>query len=121
MEQPDPTLNTQRPTSRDYRGWLDKLIDDSDEFAYRYVYDAYLVARDRDRGMYFSAEVLPTAGGAATLIRRHLLQEGDEDLLLASEEERLSFIAYLDARFGRGRGMTQWHDRAHQGFIEDPW
>jgi hypothetical protein len=115
VEPPDDAKD--RPASRDFRAWIDGLIDEYDEFAYRYVYDAYLVARDRDQGVYFRAEALP---GSESLAIRHLwLREGDEDLIIASEAERREMVAYLDARFGRGRTMNEWHNRAHEGRAED--
>ena len=38
-----------------YQDWSERVLDENDEFSYRYIYDAYLLAKSArpDCGMYF--------------------------------------------------------------------
>lgn len=99
-----------------FDAWLDGIGDKADEFAYRYIYAAYLWAchggADAPYGMVL--EALPDGG--------HVLRYDDElELRLVDDDERVAFAEHLVARYCGDRypSMAAWEDRQHSWYVED--
>ncbi|GAA3164712.1 hypothetical protein GCM10010466_64510 [Planomonospora alba] len=98
--------------------WLDRVHDEYDEFAYRYVYAAYLAVRPPRREVR-GGEVTLTAGpGGGHLLRAG---EGGPELHLRDEAACEAFLGRLHRRYLRGRhsSMAEWEAAAHDRYVAD--
>jgi hypothetical protein len=98
--------------------WVDQAQDRHDEFAYRYIYSAYLAVHSgfgKSAG-HATLKVLPEGGFV-------LEANGREELHLVDDAERKAFVAYLVARFcgDRHPNMAAWEAEQHEWFKDDRW
>lgn len=98
--------------------WLDRLHRRYDEFAYRYVYRAYLVA---EGGVATGVgEVTMHVGPDGSYLLR---SAGDEEdvLCLATDAERREFVDYLRRRYcgDRYRDMREWEAARHADYRDE--
>lgn len=99
--------------------WTDRVLLDNDEFYYRYIYDAYLLAasnRKESHGMYFVLTVQPAGSSTG-----YILEDTYKDycLVLPSDAARQELAVYLSQRFCGGKNMEEWHNKSHNNYRDD--
>ncbi|MBG0815529.1 hypothetical protein [Planomonospora sp. ID82291] len=98
--------------------WLDRIHDTYDEFAYRYVYAAYLAVRPPRRDGRSGEVTLTAEPGGGLLLRAG---SGDPGLRLRDDAACEAFLAHLVGRYCRGRhsSMEEWEAAAHDRYVAD--
>jgi hypothetical protein len=103
----------------EFEAWVDQVLDDEDEFGYRYIYDAYEMAQDpQGRGSYCKMETRTNAEG----VTEYLLFTWRKEcaLVLLGDAGRNAFIDYLITRFApETRNLDAWHNQRSQWHGED--
>lgn len=101
-----------------FNEWLTAVYDENLEFTYRYIYDAYLVVKTLQDGLYFHLEKTTDGGQTGYVLQDWF--DNLEPLVLPSEEARQDFIEVMLGRYcPKDRDMSAWHSRRHEARGED--
>ncbi|MEM8531534.1 MAG: hypothetical protein AAGF95_11860 [Chloroflexota bacterium] len=98
-----------------YNEWVKQVQYDNDEFSYRYIFDAYLLAQKpySTEGMYYTCETRTRVDGTVeyVIIDRH----NDCALVVKGDQGMVKLVEYLIRRFcPQTRDMEAWHKQQHE-------
>ncbi|CAG0998594.1 hypothetical protein ANAEL_02781 [Anaerolineales bacterium] len=102
-----------------FNEWVQQVLNEEDEFSYRYIYDAYRLAENPHRdGLYYTLVTRTNTEGRLEYVIQD--RQSDYALILETEEGRISFTEYLLNRFcPQTRNMEMWHNQRHQWYVDD--
>jgi len=101
-----------------FNEWLTAIYYENLEFTYRYIYDAYLVVKTLQDGLYFQLEKTTDGDQTGYVLKDRFADL--EPLVLPSEEARQDFIEVMLTRYcPQDRDMSAWHSRRHEARGED--
>ncbi len=103
----------------DYGEWVTRVLRSESEFSYRYIYDAYSLAKyPFSSGLYYVLETRTTAEGKLEYGLQN--QENNYALILQGDQGRDDFVEYLIQRFCPDtRDMEAWHNKRHDWYVDD--
>lgn len=98
-----------------FENWADYILDEKDEFYYRYIYDAYVVVKAATSGYYYE---LRSENNDIILFNQFTKKT---ELVFVNEEEKLFFLNYLFTRFCGNdyNSIKDWHATMHQWHGDD--
>jgi hypothetical protein len=100
---------------REFEAWVAKIVDDEDNYAYRFIYDAYATVSNNNSSYYY--QLVPEE------TRHQLMLKGSKEIHLTfeSDADKRAFTDYLFQRFCRDdyQTMADWHAERMQWHAED--